>query len=140
MEINKKFPTWLTANIIIEEIIRGNIKPRAKGNYTTVEVSLIGNLERNIMLVPEELRETFLIELGNSEMRAMEEIGFNPSKYYRRPIQQESLAEIVSDINYLIEKYHRNTGNTVDDIIMESMGLGSRRVISCLDIEIDFQS
>ena len=125
MNIYEKFPTWLTADIIIPRLIKGkiDIKVCPSPEDRSVVIEWFNFSREDIISVPLELREKLDNELHKIQIRVLNDIGFDFQRYHEGPITDRNVIEIQNEIKHLIRKHYDYGKISLEDYFLQELGI-----------------
>ena len=128
--MNKLFPQWLTANIMIPEIVRGNIKVIVTPEYSnnSINLSLLDLTYNRALIPPEEVRK-FGIRLGIAIGHILYTIGFDEKPYLYQILSERTTCRIEGDIKSKMSRYEQYTGDSIENLLIELLGADPERVL-----------
>lgn len=130
-----KFPTWLGADIIIPEIIRGNVAPHCSFDYRSKKMRIyLLDISDKEHLIPEEIIQDFINEVLKTQVKVFDIIGLDLdrmfSNYMDKPIGDSLMWEIKADMQDHIDKYEIKTGDLVENLFIELLGVNPQRAFN----------
>lgn len=127
--MNEYFPRWVTANAIIPKLIRGNVKPRVNFDKSDAIVSLVDFHTSDLEMIPKESLERFEEVYAMAQSKVIDRIGFKPESFHGKPASNELKYEIQSEIIGRMKDYERNNDDSIDNLLMEYMGVMANQVL-----------
>ena len=135
MGTKEKFPTWLGADTMIPEIIRGNVAPHCNFDYSGKEMRIyLLNISDKEHLIPEEIMQDFINEVLKTQSKVFDIIGLDLdrmfSDYMDDPITDNLMWEIKADIQDHVDKYEIKTGDLAENLFIELLGVNPQRAFN----------
>lgn len=123
--MNKVFPEWKTADIIILEII-----DRTYGlNISEVDIfnwvfntSLLKLCESDIMMIPEEDRQKFINIVCNFTRFVFIKMKYDFDRYIGEKYNQQTLTRIENDAKIAINEYEIQNNIDIKEELLKALG------------------